>query len=60
MPYNFCVFSYTIVSNRLEENMKKLLIGIALGMAAGYVVGNMPEVRNLVNKGKKKVRDITK
>lgn len=40
--------------------MKRLLIGIALGMATGIVVGNMPEVKSLVNKGKKKVNQMTK
>ena len=33
--------------------MKKLLIGIALGTIAGMIVGEMPEVQNLMQKKKK-------
>ena len=40
--------------------MKKLLIGIALGAAAGLVVSELPEVRKVLDKGKKKVKNMTK
>ena len=38
--------------------MKKILIGMALGTVAGIMVGQMPEVKGFVKKGKKKVKDI--
>lgn len=40
--------------------MKKLLIGMALGAAVGMVVCEIPQVKNLLNKGKKKVKEMTK
>ena len=40
--------------------MKKLLIGIALGAAAGLMVSEIPEVRQVLDKGKKKVNKMTK
>lgn len=40
--------------------MKKLLIGIALGAAVGMVVSEIPQVRKALDKGKKKVKDISK
>lgn len=40
--------------------MKKLLIGLALGAAVGMVVSEIPQVQKLLNKGKKKVKDMTK
>ena len=40
--------------------MKKLLIGIALGAAAGMVISEMPAVRKMLDKGKKKVKNMTK
>ena len=40
--------------------MKKLLIGIALGAIAGMIVGEMPEVQNLMQKGKKKIKNLKK
>lgn len=40
--------------------MKKLLIGIALGAAAGMIVAEIPQVQKLLKEGKKKVKDITK
>ena len=40
--------------------MKKLLIGIALGAAVGMVVSEIPQVRQTLDKGKKKVKDLSK
>lgn len=40
--------------------MNKLLIGMALGAAVGLVVSEIPEVKEMVKKGKKKVKDISK
>ena len=40
--------------------MKNLLIGMALGAVAGIVVGEMPQVKNFLNKGKKKVKNLAK
>ena len=40
--------------------MKKLLIGIALGAAVGMVVSEFPKVRQALDKGKKKVKNMTK
>ncbi len=40
--------------------MKKLLIGMALGAAAGMIVSEIPQVKQLLNKGKKKVKEMTK
>ena len=44
----------------MEENMKKLLIGMALGAAVGMVVSEIPQVKKALNNGKKKVKDIAK
>lgn len=38
--------------------MKKILIGIALGAVAGMLVGEIPEVKNFIKKGKKKVKNM--
>ena len=38
--------------------MKKLLIGMALGTVAGMLIGEMPEVKNVLKKGKKKVKNM--
>ena len=38
--------------------MKKLLIGIALGTAAGMIIGEIPEIQTLLKKGKKKVKNM--
>ncbi len=39
--------------------MNKLVTGLALGMLAGYMLcDNTPCIKKMVNKGKKKVRDI--
>ncbi len=38
--------------------MKKILIGLALGAVAGMLVGEIPEVKGFIKKGKKKVKDI--
>ena len=40
--------------------MKKLLIGMALGAAAGMIVSEIPQVQKALNKGKKKVKEMTK
>ena len=40
--------------------MKKLLIGLALGAAAGMVISEMPQVKKVLDKGKKKVNSMTK
>ena len=40
--------------------MKKLLIGMALGAAVGMVVSELPQVKQMVNKGKKKVKELSK
>ncbi len=40
--------------------MKKLLIGMALGAVAGIALCEVPQVKNLMNKGKKKVKEMTK
>ena len=40
--------------------MKKLLIGMALGAAVGMIVGELPQVKEMMNKGKKKVKDLSK
>lgn len=39
--------------------MNKLVAGLALGMVTGYVVcKKTPCIKKIVNKGKKKVRDM--
>ena len=40
--------------------MKKLLIGLALGAAVGMVVSEIPQVKQVLNKGKSKVKNMTK
>lgn len=40
--------------------MKKLLIGMALGAAAGMVVSEIPAVKKMMDKSKKKVKSLTK
>ena len=40
--------------------MKKLLIGLAVGAAVGMVVSELPKVRQALDKGKKKVKNMTK
>lgn len=40
--------------------MKKFVIGIALGAAAGLVLSEIPTVKNIMQKGKKKVEKMTK
>ncbi len=40
--------------------MKKLLIGMALGAAAGMIVSEIPQVQKMLDKGKKKVKEMTK
>ena len=38
--------------------MKKILIGLALGAVAGMMIGEIPEVKGFVKKGKKKVKNM--
>ncbi len=40
--------------------MNKLLIGMALGAAAGMILMEVPAVKDVMNKGKKKVKNLTK
>ena len=52
---------YTIKTETfMEEFMKKLLIGMALGAAAGMIVSEIPQVQKMLDKGKKKVKEMTK
>ena len=61
---HFCIFSPSCFTLRavtlMEESMKKLLIGLALGTAVGMAVSEMPQVKELMNKGKKKVKNLSK
>lgn len=60
----FCIFRARFVTlsaeTFVEEVMKKLLIGMALGAAAGMIIGEIPQVQKMINKGKKKVKEMTK
>lgn len=38
--------------------MKKLLIGMALGAVAGMLVGEIPQVKSFIKKGKKQVKNM--
>ena len=40
--------------------MNKILIGMALGAAVGLAVSEIPQVKEMMKKGKKKVKDISK
>ena len=40
--------------------MKKFLIALALGAAAGMVMSEMPAVKKMMDKGKKTVKNMTK
>lgn len=40
--------------------MKRLLIGMALGTAVGMMISEMPAVKEMISKGKKKVKSLTK
>ena len=40
--------------------MKKLIIGMALGTAAGLLLGECSMVKDAMNKGKKKIKNLTK
>lgn len=42
----------------MEDKMKKILISMALGAVAGMLIGEIPQVKSVVKKGKKKVKDI--
>lgn len=59
-----CIFSETcfklMAVNAMEEDMKKLLIGMALGAAVGMVVSELPQVKQMLNRGKKKVKELSK
>lgn len=43
-----------------EEIMKGLVWGMALGMVAGMVLSEIPEVKQMLGKGKKTLKDISK
>ena len=40
--------------------MKGLVWGMALGMVAGMVLSEIPEVKQMLGKGKKTLKDISK
>lgn len=40
--------------------MKKILIALALGTAAGLAVSEIPQVRQMLDKGKEKAKKMTK
>ena len=40
--------------------MNKILLGMALGTDVGLVVSEIQQVKEMVKKGKKKVKDISK
>ena len=40
--------------------MKKLIIGMALGTAAGLLLGECDMIQNAINKGKKKIKNLMK
>lgn len=39
--------------------MKKFIIAMALGAAAGMVLSEIPSVKKMMDKGKKKVKNIS-
>lgn len=42
----------------MEDIMKKLIIGMALGTAAGLLLGECSMVKNAMSKGKKKIKSM--
>lgn len=40
--------------------MKKLVIGVALGVIAGMVLSEVPQVKQMLGKGKRKLNDMSK
>lgn len=40
--------------------MKKLFMGMAFGVLAGLMLSEIPEVKQLMGSGKKKLKDIAK
>lgn len=40
--------------------MKKLIIGMALGAAAGFLLSESSMIKNAMDKGKKKLKNMTK
>lgn len=40
--------------------MKQLLIGMAFGAVAGMIASEIPQVQHMLNKGKKKMNEMTK
>ena len=60
----FCIFFHYFFQtnhiNALGGIMKRLLIGMALGVATGMIVSEIPQVQKMLNKGKKKVKEIAK
>ena len=43
-----------------EEIMKKLVIGVALGVIAGMALSEVPQVKQMLGKGKRKLKDMSK
>ena len=40
--------------------MKKFFMAVALGTAMGLLISEVPDVKDMVAKGKKKVKNLTK
>ncbi len=40
--------------------MKSLFVGVALGMIAGMALSEVPQVKDMLGKGKRKVKDMSK
>ena len=43
-----------------ESKMKSLFVGMALGVIAGMALSEVPQVKDMLGKGKKKVKEMTK
>lgn len=40
--------------------MKKLVIGVALGVIAGMALSEVPQVKQMLGNGKRKLKDMSK
>ena len=40
--------------------MKSLFVGVALGMIAGMALSEVPQVKDMLGKGKRKLKDMSK
>ena len=40
--------------------MKSLFVGVALGMIAGMALSEVPQVKDMLGKGKRKFKDMSK